>query len=564
MAQQFTENAAPSQVNPDMFHSIRNNSEVNEKAPSRNASEAFIRKMHHPPSAIAMYEGIPTPDARTQVCVQHTGFHIVNQSSVQLATPALVPVPSNYITGYAMLKASGVRMPCFSFVKYTDLATDITTWKADIGNTTPIGVYDFNRFYLDAQLYRPTFNSTTCYLNATSFNDTGVVAGYQFNPSILFAGTRLEFAEAHPVKFAKMVKCGIKDGTIKYSAEDIDIFNWVRFPKSATDQFEHYCGVIKNQAPKLDPDSLIQIFNSGASGNTISGNNVGALVPTTDQILNASVRSYGGRAKDGSFVVQRLNSVSPAWLSASNTNNANVGFDWGLYECWVYWEGPASGGDGGNFTSINEFRTGTVRPALDTLWSVDHTWSWVVYEGLSPNLALGPSPVAGPTLITKHYIGFEVQPAPMSPWAGLQKLGPEPDLIAIQELMKIQYTRKDVLPASANFWGALGQIVLKALPTVLTALGGSALKHNEETAKKPKKVEKKAAKKIVEEVEEVIERKPRRKPARARSAPPAPRTPRERTRAPAQPKPKRSRPPRRENVVPPSKHANRRAPPGIE
>jgi len=268
------------------------------------------------------------------------------------------------------------------------------------------------------------------------------------------------------MKFAKFVASAVRDKHVDIADDEETICHWLRYPKAAIDQVEALIGPLRKPAPRLDPDTLIQLWNASSQGNQISGNALASVVPTQDQIMNASVRAYAGMAKDGTFTVQRLNTIAPRWLTASNTNPTNIGFDNGLYECWVFFEDYLGNH---NFYPFSERRTGTTRPLIDTLWTQDMTWSWVVYDGMSPNPTFGTtaSPLTpGNVIIFKSYIGYEVQPALRSSYAGLAKLAPMPNIAAMQQLMQLFFTMKDCAPASSNFWGALGKIALQALPHV--------------------------------------------------------------------------------------------------
>lgn len=459
------ENAATQQI--DMFHNIKTTSEVAEKTPARSSAEAFVRQHYHPPSSVALYDGIPTEDARSQVVVRHNSFHVLDTALVYpFSGGAPTQMPNNEVTGYAFLCCSGVRVPAVVFVKGIDPATGFVHWYQDLANTRPSSIYNFDNFYRDAQLYRPAYRSLTTYANVTAFNNTGSVCGYQFNPAILFAGTRLEFAEKYTLKFAKFVAAAVRAKHIDIADDDETICHWLRYPKAAIDQVEVLIGPLRKSAPRLDPDTLIQLWNASAQGNDISGNSLASLVPTQDQIVNASVRAFAGMAKDGTFTVQRLNTIAPRWLTASNTNPTNIGVDNGLYECWVFFEDSL-----GNYNlyPFNERRAGTIRPLIDTLWTQDMTWSWVVYDGMTPNPTFTTSATTvlpGNLIIFKSYIGYEVQPALKSAYSGLERLGPMPNIAAMQQLMQLFFTMKDCAPASSNFWGALGKIALQALPHV--------------------------------------------------------------------------------------------------
>jgi hypothetical protein len=165
------------------------------------------------------------------------------------------------------------------------------------------------------------------------------------------------------------------------------------------------------------------------------------------------------------FSVQRLNTITPQWLAGANTNNQAAG----LYESYTYtvdaigqphfvplFENVSVGGGTDDFVVCR-----------DTLWSKDMTWSWVRFSGLSLN---SQTSVSTQLLIKKVYTGLEVQPCPTSSWAGMMKLGPKPDLEAMQATMDAFYELKDVMPARYNFWGVLGTLAAQGAATFGSAL----------------------------------------------------------------------------------------------
>lgn len=186
------------------------------------------------------------------------------------------------------------------------------------------------------------------------------------------------------------------------------------------------------------------------------------------------MRSGAWKAQDGTFTVQRLNTIAPSWLSASNTDNAESG----LYECYFYvkdangvtqfspfFDNAPEGID--NQTLLNEY------VLHDTLWSKDMTWGWTFYQGLSLN---SQTATATQLLIKKYYTGYEVQPTPRSAWSGMVNLGPKPDLMAMQALMDAFYELKDILPAKYNFWGTLGTLAAQGLKTFGSSILDSLMK----------------------------------------------------------------------------------------
>jgi hypothetical protein len=186
--------------------------------------------------------------------------------------------------------------------------------------------------------------------------------------------------------------------------------------------------------------------------------------------MNQSDRSYSAPAKEGAFVVQRLNTLTPAWLPSNTSNTLGVA---GLLECYVHYKDSAGTPHTLTFVDPNSTSVNFV-PLYDTRWSNDMTFAWVRFDGLTPQEGIAPATTNVNLMIHKYYSGFEVQPALTSPWSGLVKLAPKPDLAAMQALMDGFYDIKDCLPASYNFWGVLGNLGLKALKGAASEIFGGS------------------------------------------------------------------------------------------
>jgi hypothetical protein len=219
---------------------------------------------------------------------------------------------------------------------------------------------------------------------------------------------------------------------------------------------------IRARGLNLDPDNFLQIINMGKVG--YESDNV-SLVPTPSQIAQNSMRSYQDKFINGAFVVSRVNTLSPKWMSGSNTQT-NIR---GLYECWSYTIGidgqphllqlhdPAAPG------------ASTAPVMLDTLWTSDMTWQVIRMQGISPN-PITPSANNSATvspIAIKHYYGIEAQPVWNGPWNGIARMSPKPSLSEMQALMDTFYEMPDGMPAKFNAMGAFLPFLATALPHAL-------------------------------------------------------------------------------------------------
>lgn len=452
MASEPTENS----VDIDMFSEIRGSSEVQSSSKIVNPEYAFVQKCLHPPSAVPGYCGLPTNDARSQVTLEWRTMNINNTPMIfdyKTGATRLVTASDLSQFDYTYLHTNGGRVLSIPFIWNTSTGG----MTQDLANVALVTQYNWENWIDDANLFRIVYKSSTHSLNATMFNNTGTMVGNQFNPAILFAGTLLAFAESFPSHFRNwcrdMIKCR-RLCEVDLSDRVVSTM-WSQFPRYIRDSLTDTLSITKQL--NLDPNTNIQVLNLSAINQGYNND----ITPDNNGILQQSMRSYGGKALEGGFSIQRLNTITPRWQTATNTNSKGLR---GLYECYTY---SVDAGGAGHFVPLlDNQKAGTGSSDLvllqDTLWSQDMTMSWVRFQGLSLN---SQTSVSTQLLILKQYIGLEVQPTAISAWGGMTKLGPKPDLTAMQALMDGFFEIKDVLPARYNFWGTLGSIAAQGLKT---------------------------------------------------------------------------------------------------
>jgi hypothetical protein len=469
-------------INADLFSNIQSGNEV-KSPPTEDPHIAFVQKCLHPPSAVPSFSGLPTNDARTQVLAQWRNLKLMNTPVIYdyALTETRLVLPADLSTfNYAILTLNGARVLSVPFI-YNATATPVPIMTQDVGNVDIQDLYDFDNWESDANLYRPVYRSLTTYLNATAFNDTGTVAGNQFNPSILFSGSLVSLSQTNYQLFRDYVKYHVKTGRyIPYHTTHIEYeaisSKFLRFPRYVRDDIISSAGFtaidsvddFTAYAYNLDPDTTLQVVNMGQLSTTANLD----FVPSLSQILGQSERSYGGRARDGTFTVQRLNTIAPVWLSAANTSSRPLV---GLYECYYFFVAD-------NNTHLiplfDNVPPGTSSSDIinfvlyDTLWTKDMTWSWTRYDGLSLNTETS---VNTQLLIKKYYSGYEVQPSLQSAWAGMVRLAPKPDIQSMQLVMDQFYELKDCMPAKFNFLGGFFTAIAPALFSALPAIGRTVL-----------------------------------------------------------------------------------------
>jgi hypothetical protein len=487
---------ADNQVDADMFSNLQQDSEIQTVTKVVQPDKAFIQKCLHPPSSVPGFIGIPTNDARSQVVLEWRNLFMQKPSYGFLQPPTVVVKLPVQPIEFAFLIPTGPSKLGFCF--YADDTG--TNWFQDYNNVDDNDLYDFWKFADDAQLYRPVYKSLTTYLNATAFNDTGFVTTNQFAPPILFSGSLLSYSTQRPLEFLSFIKSYARYNSLVVQKDNL---KYDEFPRYVRDMIHSKLLIGASDARlNIDPNVTIQVVNLGGVGLT-DGN--GISVPSMSQVLQQSQRSYGGKALEGTFGVQRLNTIAPSWQIAGNTYRGSPHQN-GLYQCWIH----TISADGSiHFVPLTaNVPLGTTPlqlgpfTAYDALWSSDMTWQWIHYSGLSFSNQQDPR-TASQILIRKYYTGFEVQPAPLSAWSGLVKAGPKPSLMHMQALMDQFFNLKDGMPARFNFLGALASI---ASPYLKGALNG-ALKGAFSSADSPvakTQVKEKVAKKEIKEDKKVV------------------------------------------------------------
>jgi len=431
--------------------------------------QAFVCKVTHPPTTVPEFSGLPTQDTRTQVVYNMRNIDVLKSPITYNATT------DNFETNdwddhndYSIVVPTGARVKWFGCCYLISGASGdpgvlSNTYAQDLANVGIQDNFDFNNWSSTVNLYRPCYKSITLYPNVTAFNNQGVISAQQFNPNILFAGTNSTLSYEQPKLFMMALDHLYQQkGDALFQADETHtdfhhtvVESWFKTRK------------IRSRGLKMDPNIFIQILNMGQIGYASDRN---SLVPTPSQIAQNSMRSYQDKFINGAFVVSRINTLSPKWMSGSNTNTrASVT---GLYECWVY---SISNEGAPNLTALLDpvspgpSTVDTRVTMTDTLWSSDMTWQVIRMQGISPNRLIpsaNNSASVSPIAI-KHYYGIEAQPVWNGPWNGIARMSPKPSLSEMQALMDTFYEMPDAMPAKYNAMGAFLPFLASAVPHAL-------------------------------------------------------------------------------------------------
>lgn len=434
-------------------------------------SQAFVCKVTHPPTTVPEFEGLPTQDARTQVVYNMRNIDVLKTPITYDANSEMYQ-PNSWSdhNDYTIVVPNGAR------IKWFGCCYDVTNpntpgatpevsryYQQDIANVGVQDNFDFQNWSSTVNLYRPCYKSITMYPNVTAFNNQGIISAQQFNPNILFSGSMSSLSYEQPKLFIEALDH-------LYSEQNDSLFQ-----ANETHPDFHHSLVeswfktrkIRSRGLKLDPDNYLQIINLGNVGYE---SDIISYVPTPSQIAQNSMRSYQDKFINGAFVVSRVNTLSPRWMSGSNTSQ-NAQYK-GLYECWSF----TVAGDGSrHLVRLKDPAPAATKPSdapvmLDTLWSSDMTWQIIRVQGISPNMitptannAITASPIA-----IKNYYGIEAQPVWNGPWNGIARMSPKPSLSEMQALMDTFYEMPDGMPAKYNAMGAFLPFLAQALPHALS------------------------------------------------------------------------------------------------
>jgi hypothetical protein len=521
----------PNNEDVDMFdHLTIHQTENQNMAPMSSPVKSFLRKIIHPPSQVPGYEGLPTNDVRSQIKMELRGVDIIKTPITSTGTDVKTELYNSIDMDYAILVPASMKIAYLPFI-YVD---KIGRWIQDVANVKYNNQYNTDRLCVDAMTWRPTYKSITGTLNATYFNNTGLVVAAQFIPQIGFRGTIAYMAETNFTLFKAFIKHKRDNNEIvihqnkisdkirkNFDEEDSDyevISDYdsrckrvtkfkeefeANIPPYIRDRLIHEGVMTKNEVPLFSVQTSVQVIDFAGSPNPILPGSL-SPVPSTDQLLQNSVRSYTDKAMEGVFAVNRLTTIDPKWRTSGILRPETENF--GQYQCYwsVYLSPTQPVLYGFQSQTSQEGLTPTQIPTLlDHEWSQDMTWTWIIFKGLTANGGGGNR--SNQLCALKTITGVEIQPSYNSPWAPMSEPGPKPDLNAMQEMMDIFYQQKDAMPARCNFWGELfgtlgSTVVSKLGPKVIGSIGGNLISKLKEHALNQGKTKNKTTKKNIKKV----------------------------------------------------------------
>jgi len=425
------------------------------------AGAAYVSKVTHPPTVIpADYQGVPDCSA---------------PNVVRIETKAEVNIPINFrwyrdekiveevvSSKVLFLSTSGAYGHAIPFYW-----KDGSWWQAisypsnpskQIGPTAVVGKgFSFRNWPQDVTAYRTTYGSQTFYLNATEFNNQGVVTSAKFRPAITMIPWGEILGKQPDDKARRQLLeygAGLKYQLIKGSSYD-------EIVKALGDAFMN---------------SMVQIFNIGSASAVVDNTSsvesgfTNAFPSVSSDVFTLSSKASTRPAKDGAFVVQQPSGPVQPWVPVFPAK----GYDYPQSSpcrgtpCFIALGYPTPKyvplfvGD-----TSGDFGPGSGGFVYDTTWN-NLDWSWTLFEGLTVDT--GNVQTSLPYITVKTFRGLEAQPAIDSTLSSFAGLLPLPDSRALEMVTGMFHARPDGLPASANDLGTIAATAVKFLPTAVTWL----------------------------------------------------------------------------------------------
>jgi len=485
------------------------------------AGAAYVNKVTHPPSPMTSeYQGRPDCSAPNVVLMELKS---------EVNVPPILTFPSSATqtktvnpSSILFLQSSGAVVANYVFFWLADAASRWSGWVQPQGQSVITGTgaqpgvnqvapvatrnagYNFNSWQRDVASHRKTYKSSTYYLNATNFNNQGIVTSGKFKPDIVQGNTLTQLFESHAgckESFRNLlaaVKASIGERGLVFNSRKKDSSDKWSPDKDYRVDDDEFCVVDKEGVRMPAEQMQYQILEMGTYDNTVGGNldfsnNMywNTLFPeNSSELMVSSPKAATRPAREGAFVVaQQEDEVIPWVGNYSTTQNAamppalNLSFMRYLVGNINYYI-PLYATD----TRSNTFSPYTAEVPWSSL-----DWSYTLFEGLTVPSQVGTTLTSVPYITVKSFTGLEIQPRIESSLVTFQRTLPLPDADAIRMAVGIMHARPDSLPAAANDLGSIAMTAMKFIPTAVSWLkdifGGK-----KEKAEKKKPTKQKTAK----------------------------------------------------------------------
>jgi hypothetical protein len=406
---------------------------------------AWVRKYLHPPCATPDdYAGYPDTNNSPSTDAEYKGLNDIQTFTTSAGADPI----TLYYNKVLLLHTSSAIAPVIPFRVTTDgVINQIPT---DILLNRNINVADMVAQNASGRI---SYKSTTSWLNATGFNNQGNVTTAQFRPNIAQWSVTDTLNCADKLSFRNRVHVYRALASFYDSKNEDDDFEVLDDDDPAPRGAE---AIIAGYRKRLTfaVDNMVQVLQVGQ-------------VPTDpSQILMMSPNAVAASAKEGSFVVQRFSQPDIMYkdFAQNGVKNGGVYAPIGM-PCFIY--SPSTGAGTLNAISIANQPGNATKILADLPW-FDFMWGWTLYEGLS--VQPSGTAVTPPYISVKTITGFEFQPLPDSMLSPFIRNSAVYDLSAIRMATMANHAIADSLPASANFWGTVGKLLLQAAPSIVNTI----------------------------------------------------------------------------------------------
>jgi hypothetical protein len=480
------------------------------------AGASWVKKVIHPPSTKDEdYHGTPFKGNSSVALLELRGESdippIFTYNSGTIVAPVIETLnPSTML----FLSGSGGRVGAYAFMRIAP-NTYVQQTDANIPSGTPIPAlpaaltsgYDFlNNYNSDFQCHRIGYKSNTFYLNATGFNNQGIVCSAKFKPDLYSSaittavnGIRNSSMTSHqfwkglnPQQRRAFVDAVPRHHRVPAARAALSIPSSRR---GLEDDFE-----VLSVADRSDPltlpisDFSLQVLNFGESNATlgvIPGGGIsiiGLLPDTISDVQMISPTSSTRQAKEGDYVVQTWSEDVNLFSQAPRVNNQTGGQH--LTECYLTWYNPVSNAHL-YYNLMGTSQTLGIDSYCDIPWT-SHDWSYTMFQGLTVPSGSTISTTGVPYISVKTILGLEVQPRISSSMRPFMEQLPFPDDAAIEIASVLIREKPDSLPASANDLGQIFDSITNYAPKVFDFFkgifsGGSGDKSDSKSVKSDKK-----------------------------------------------------------------------------
>lgn len=393
------------------------------KANTENGKDWLAKYLHPPSSKGTSYNGYPD---KSVVPAIHPEYRLM-QEDIQF-TADLQNVMIN-------LNTPGLKHPIYAAKKgKADNYSVGNDWYVMLSNDQISDDDVLNNF----GRVRMSYLSTTVEMDATAFNNSGMIYACQFSPPIYQLTLPQTLAALH-----------------KQGQDDLALSILLRLHPGASKH--HYNRMVRPNSDSTyvvvdnAPDKIWANIMADGDINISQVARLGHGIAQPTDITMMSPKSYVSRAVEGCFTVHQINQdfnswtpIRPSVINPVSTTTASRGLMFCFYE--IEYNEPTAGAS----TRINPFKTdGAALPNTDTPWG-DWTWSYTYFANITTSGA--PSNVQ---FAFKVIQGFEMSPIPRSIMAS-QVLPPALyDPTALDTATVIVQSRQDAMAAKYNTEGDL-------------------------------------------------------------------------------------------------------------